>query len=80
VTLVRARAYLSPAGPDQLVLLSLGSIFFCFIPILDLDLVELSFALVDLPQWRWWIRVGIEVLINPTGFGGASTSTVLAGV
>jgi hypothetical protein len=34
--------------PNQLVLLSLGIIFFCFVPILEFDLIELSFTLVDL--------------------------------
>jgi hypothetical protein len=34
--------------PDQLTLVGLDFLFFYFIPILDLDLVELNFALVDL--------------------------------
>jgi hypothetical protein len=46
---------------DQLILLSLGFIFFCFIPILDFDLVEFGFVLVD-SQWRRWI--GVEVLFT----------------
>jgi hypothetical protein len=50
--------------PGEFIFLSLGFIFFCFIPILDFDLVELNFALVDLRQWRWWRRVGIEVLVS----------------
>jgi hypothetical protein len=55
--------------PDQLALLSLGFIFFYLIPILDFDLVELNFALVDL-RWRWeW--VGVEVVVTST----ALTST-----
>jgi hypothetical protein len=33
---------------NQLVLLSLSFIFFCFIPILDFNLVEFGFILVDL--------------------------------
>jgi hypothetical protein len=38
--------------PDQLILLNLNlsSIFFYFIPILDFDLVEFGFILVDLQQ------------------------------
>jgi hypothetical protein len=60
--------------PDQLALLSLGFIFFYFDPILDFDLVELSFTRVDLP-WRWWRRVGIEMVVTSasligTCFGG----------
>jgi hypothetical protein len=47
--------------PDQLTLVSFGFLFFCFVPILDFNLVELGFALVDL-QW-WWKRVGVEVLV-----------------
>jgi hypothetical protein len=48
--------------PDQLILVDLGFLFFCFVPILDLDLVELGFALVDLRRrWKW---VGIEVLVT----------------
>jgi hypothetical protein len=34
--------------PDQLILVDLGFLFFYFISILDFDLVELGFALVDL--------------------------------
>jgi hypothetical protein len=60
--------------PDQLALLSLGFIFFCFIPILDFYLVELSFAWVDL-RWRWWRWVGIEVVVTST----ALTSTYYGG-
>jgi hypothetical protein len=63
--------------PDQLILLSLSFIFFCFVPILDFDLVELSFTLVDLRR-RWWRRVSVEVLITPASLGGASTSVILA--
>jgi hypothetical protein len=37
--------------PDQLALIGLSFLFFCFIPILDFDLVELGFALVDLQRW-----------------------------
>jgi hypothetical protein len=47
--------------PDQLTLISFGFLFFCFVPILDFDLVELSFTLVDLRQWWKW--VGVEVLV-----------------
>jgi hypothetical protein len=32
--------------PSEFIFLSLGFIFFCFIPILDFNLVELSFDLV----------------------------------
>jgi hypothetical protein len=61
--------------PDQLVLLSLGFIFFCFVPILDFDLVELSFTRVDL-RWRWWWRqVGVEVVVT----SAAWTSTYCGG-
>jgi hypothetical protein len=52
--------------PDQLILLSLGFIFFYFITILDLDLVEFSFILVDL-RWQRW--VGVEVLVTSLWFG-----------
>jgi hypothetical protein len=34
--------------PDQIILLSLDFIFFYFVPILDFDLVEFGFILVDL--------------------------------
>jgi hypothetical protein len=60
--------------PDQLTLLSLSFIFFCFIPILDFDLVELSFSRVDL-QWGWWRRDGVEVVLTST----ALTSTCCNG-
>jgi hypothetical protein len=53
--------------PDKLVLLSLGFIFFCFIPILDIDLVEFGFVLVDLQQRRW---VGVEVLVTSADLAG----------
>jgi hypothetical protein len=53
--------------PDQLVLLSFGFIFFCFISILYFNLVELSFALVGLRWWRW---VGVEVLLTSTALAG----------
>jgi hypothetical protein len=54
--------------PDQLTLVSLGFLFFCFIPILDLDLVELSFTLVDLRRrWKW---VGVEVLVTSNALVG----------
>jgi hypothetical protein len=44
--------------------LTLGSFdfFFCFVPILNFNLVELGFALVDL-RW-WWKWVGVEVLVT----------------
>jgi hypothetical protein len=42
--------------PDQLALLSLGFIIFCFIPILDFDLVEFGFIMIDL-WWRRWVGV-----------------------
>jgi hypothetical protein len=48
--------------PDQLTLVSFGFLFFCLIPILDFNLVELDFTLVDLR--RWWKRVGVEVLVT----------------
>jgi hypothetical protein len=54
--------------PDQLILFSLGFIFFCFIQILDFNLVEFSFTLVDLQWWRW---VGVDVLVTFTGLAGA---------
>jgi hypothetical protein len=54
--------------PDQLILVDLGFLFFCFVPILDLDLVELGFALVDLRRrWKW---VGIEVLVTSVALVG----------
>jgi hypothetical protein len=43
--------------PDQLTLVSLGFLFFYFIPILDIDLVELGFTLIDLRQWWRWVCV-----------------------
>jgi hypothetical protein len=55
--------------PDQLGLLSLGFIFFCFVPILNFDLIELGSARVDL-RWRWWRRVGIEVVITSVALTG----------
>jgi hypothetical protein len=57
--------------PGQLILLSLDFIFFCFVPILDLDLVEFSFILVDLRRQRW---VGVEVLVTSAGLAGACCS------
>jgi hypothetical protein len=45
--------------PDQLTLVSFG--FFYFVPILDFNLVELGFTLVDLR--RWWKWVSVEVLV-----------------
>jgi hypothetical protein len=48
--------------PDQLTHASFGFLFFCFVPILDFNLVELSFTLVDL-RW-WWKRVGVDVLVT----------------
>jgi hypothetical protein len=54
--------------PDQLPLVGLGFLFFCFIPILNFDLVELDFALVDL-RW-WWKWVGVEVLVTSVTFTG----------
>jgi hypothetical protein len=66
-------------APDQLVLLSLGFIFLFFVPLLDFDLVELSFALIDLWRQRWWRRFGIEVLITSASLDRANTSVVVAG-
>jgi hypothetical protein len=54
--------------PDQLILVNLGFVFFYFISILDFDLVELGFALVDL--WRWWKQVGVEVLVTSVALAG----------
>jgi hypothetical protein len=65
--------------PDQLMLLSFGFIFFCFVPILDFDLIGLNFTLIGLWWQRWLWMVGIEVLIASTGLGGAGASTILAG-
>jgi hypothetical protein len=54
--------------PGQLTLVGLIFLFFCFIPILDLDLVELGFALVDLRRrWKW---VGVEVLVASVALDG----------
>jgi hypothetical protein len=53
---------------DQLVLLSLCFIFFCFTPILDFNLVEFSFTLVELRWCRW---IGVEVLVTSTSLAGA---------
>jgi hypothetical protein len=61
--------------PGEFIFLSLSLSFFCFVPILDFDLVELSFALDDLRQWRWWRRDGAEVLVTSTDF----TSTYCGG-
>jgi hypothetical protein len=47
--------------PDQLTLVSFDFLFFYFVPIMDFNLVELGFALLDL-RW-WWKRVGVEVLV-----------------
>jgi hypothetical protein len=55
--------------PDQHALLRLGFIFFCFIPILDFNLVELSFAWVDL-RWRWFRGVGVDVLVTSAALTG----------
>jgi hypothetical protein len=55
--------------PDQLTLLSLDFIFFCFVPILDFDLVELSFTQVNL-RWRCWRRVGVEVVVTSAALTG----------
>jgi hypothetical protein len=48
--------------PDQLTLVSFCFLFFCSVPIVDFNLVELGFTLVDL-RW-WWKRVGVEVLVT----------------
>jgi hypothetical protein len=64
---------------DQLVILSLGFIFICFILVLDFDSVGLRFALVDLWWQRSWRRVGVEVLMTSVSLGGASIFVVLAG-
>jgi hypothetical protein len=61
--------------PGEFIFLSLSLSFFCFAPILDFDLVELSFALDDLRQWRWWRRDGTEVLVTSADF----TSTYCGG-
>jgi hypothetical protein len=54
---------------DQLALLTLSFIFFCFVPILDFDLIKLSFARVDL-RWRWWRRIGVEVVVISSALTG----------
>jgi hypothetical protein len=54
--------------PDQLTIVGLDFLFFCFVLILDFDLVELSFALVDLR--RWWRWVGVEVLVASVALAG----------
>jgi hypothetical protein len=56
--------------PGKFIFLSLSFIFFCFIPILDFDLVELGFALDNLRWQRWRRRVGIEVLVTSAGLTG----------
>jgi hypothetical protein len=48
--------------PDQLTLVGLGFLFFCFILMLDVDLVKLGFTPVDLQ--RWWRWVGVVVLVT----------------
>jgi hypothetical protein len=63
--------------PDQLTLISFGFLF-CFIPILDFNLVELGFTLVDL-QW-WWKRVGVEVLVALITLTGNSCGGGLGGL
>jgi hypothetical protein len=54
--------------PNQLTLVGLGFLFFCFVPILDFDLVELGIALVDLR--RWWKWFGVEVLVASIALAG----------
>jgi hypothetical protein len=54
--------------PDQLILLSLGFIFFYFVPILDYDFVDFGFILVDLRRWRW---VGVEMLVTSADLASA---------
>jgi hypothetical protein len=54
--------------PDQLVVLSLGFILFCIVPILDFNLVEFTFALADLWWWRW---VGVDMLVTSASLDGA---------
>jgi hypothetical protein len=66
--LLRPKPLYLPLDPDQLVLLYLGFIFFYFIPILDIDLVEFGFILVDL-QWQRWVCV--EVLVSFASLAGA---------
>jgi hypothetical protein len=53
---------------DQLTLVGPGFLFFCFVSILDFNLVELGFTLVDLQ--RWWKWVGIEVLVTSVALVG----------
>jgi hypothetical protein len=54
--------------PDQLTLIGLNFLFFCFVPILDFDFIELSFALVNLRRrWKW---VGVEVLVTSVALAG----------
>jgi hypothetical protein len=55
--------------PNQLALLSLDFIFFCFTLILDFDLVKLSLARVDL-RGRWWRWVGIELVVTSAALTG----------
>jgi hypothetical protein len=45
--LLLSNAFYFLLDPHQFTLVDLGFLFFCFAPILDFDLVELSFALVD---------------------------------
>jgi hypothetical protein len=54
--------------PDQLTLASFVSLFFCSVPILDFNLVELGFTLVELR--RWWKWVGVEVLVTFIALAG----------
>jgi hypothetical protein len=60
-----------PLDPNQLILLSLLYISFYFIPILDFNLVEFDFILIDLWRQRW---VGVEVLVTSTELAGACYS------
>jgi hypothetical protein len=63
-------------NPDRL-LLCRGFVFFSFlIPILHLDLIQLSFGLGDL-YWQRFPR-GRLVWSTSIGLGGASSSAVLA--
>jgi hypothetical protein len=64
---------------DRLILLGFSFIFFCFVPILDFNLVGLSFALVGMRWQRWWWGVCVEVLIASADLGGAGSSAILAG-
>jgi hypothetical protein len=54
--------------PNQLTLVGLSFLFFCFVPIWDFVLVELGFTLVDL-RW-WWKWVGVEVLVASVALTG----------